>query len=58
MRRVFRGLFPFLRRNQNLLLVLAAFGVMLGLAAATGYWLFYRAAYGIGGLVPISFVWA
>ena len=58
MRRVFRGLFRFLRRNQNLLLVLAAFGVMLGLAAATGYWLFYRAAYGIGGLVPISFVWA
>jgi len=46
------------QRNQNLLLVLAAFGTILGLATVSGYWLFYRMAYLIGGLVPLSFVWA
>ncbi len=46
------------QRNQNLLLVLAAFGTMAGLAAVSGHWLFYRAAYIIGGLVPLSFLWA
>ncbi len=48
----------FIQRNQNLLLVLAAFGTMLGLAVGSGHWLFYRAAYVIGGLVPLSFLWA
>ena len=58
MRRIFGGLFRVVRRNRNLLIVVAAFGTMLGLAAVSGYWLFYRAAYVVGGLVPLSFVWA
>ena len=58
MGRAFLGLLRLIRRNQNLLFVLAAFGTMLGLAAVSGYWLFYRAAYVIGGLVPVSFLWA
>src|SRR3990172_2048508 len=53
-----RRLFRLLRRNVNLLMVLAAFGTMLGLAAVSGSALLYRAAYVIGGLVPLSFVWA
>ena len=56
-RRATAWLIRFLRSNQNLLLVLAAFGTMVGLAAVSGYWLFYRAAYMTGGLVPIAFIW-
>lgn len=58
MGRAFKGLFRLLRRNQNLLFVVVAFGATLGLAVVSGYWLFYRAAYVIGGLAPIGFVWA
>src|SRR3972149_5384014 len=58
MLRAFKGLCRPLRRNQTLLFVIVAFGTTLGLAAASGYWLFYRAAYVIGGLAPICFVWA
>ncbi len=58
MRGAIVGLFRFLRRNQNLLLVVGAFGTMLGLAVVSGDTLFYRAAYVIGGLVPVSFIWA
>src|SRR3990170_8284280 len=58
MGRAFKGLFRLLRRNQNLLFVVVAFGTTLGLAAVSGYWLFYRAAYVIGGLVPICLIWA
>src|SRR3990170_1506567 len=58
MGRAFKGLLRLLRRNQNLLCVVVAFGTTLGLAAVSGYWLFYRAAYVIGGLVPVCFVWA
>jgi uncharacterized protein (DUF58 family) len=57
-RRKIVWVFRVCRRNHNLLLVLAAFGTLIGLAAVSGYWLFYRAAYVVGGLVPISFVWA
>jgi uncharacterized protein (DUF58 family) len=57
-RRLLAGLLRVAGRNRNLLIVVAAFGTTLGLAAVSGYWLFYRAAYVIGGLVPISFVWA
>ena len=53
-----RALIRFGRRNQNLLFVVVAFGTTLGLAVVSGYWLFYRATYVIGGLVPICFVWA
>jgi uncharacterized protein (DUF58 family) len=52
------GLFRVCQRNQNLLFVAAVFGTLAGLAVVSGYWLFYRAAYVVGGLVPISFVWA
>src|SRR3972149_9797318 len=58
MGRAFKGLFRLLRRNQNLLFVVVAFGTTLGLAVVSRYWLFYRAAYVIGGLAPICFVWA
>src|SRR3989304_3099223 len=56
MGRAFKGLLRLLRRNQNLLCVVVAFGTTLGLAVVSGYWLFYRAAYVIGGLVPAFFV--
>lgn len=58
MRRAIAGLGKLLWRNQNLLFVVAAFGTLLGLAAVSGYWLFYRAAYLTGGLIPISLLWA
>ena len=57
MKRLALRLFLFLRRNRNLLLALAVFGTMAGLAAVSGYWLFYRAAYALGGLIGLSFVW-
>lgn len=47
-----------LRRNLNLLIVIAVFGTMLGLAVVSGHWVFYRASYVVGGLIPISFLWA
>jgi uncharacterized protein (DUF58 family) len=55
---VVRALFRLLKRNHNLLFVVVAFGTTVGLAAVSGYWLFYRAAYVIGGMVPVCFVWA
>ncbi|MBI2913620.1 MAG: DUF58 domain-containing protein [Chloroflexi bacterium] len=58
MRRLVVGLGRLVRRNHNLLFVLAAFGTMFGLATVSGYWLFYRVSYLIGGLVPLSFIWA
>src|SRR3989304_3974939 len=58
MGRAFKGLLRLLRRDQNLLFVVVAFGTTLGLAAVSGYWLFYRAAYVSGGLAPICYVWA
>jgi uncharacterized protein (DUF58 family) len=58
MLRTFGALLRLLRRNQSLLFVVVAFGATLGLAAFSGYWLFYRAAYVIGGLAPVCFVWA
>jgi uncharacterized protein (DUF58 family) len=45
-------------RNQNLLFVLAALVAMFTLAGISGYWLFYRAAYVLAGLVPLCFIWA
>jgi uncharacterized protein (DUF58 family) len=57
-RRALAGLGRLLWRNQNLLFVLTVFGTLLGLAVVSGYWLFYRAAYLVGGLIPISLIWA
>ncbi len=56
--RALRRLTRLAYRNQNLLLVLTALGTMSALAAVSGYWLFYRAAYVLGALVPLCFVWA
>ena len=50
--------FGLIYRNHNLLIVAAAFATMVALAVISGYWLFYRAAYVIGGLVPVCFLWA
>lgn len=47
-----------LRRHQHLLWALAVFGTVLGLAVVSGYSLFYRAAYFLGGLIVLSFLWA
>lgn len=55
------GLRSFLRfcyRNHNLLFVLAALAAMAVLAVISGYWFFYRAAYVLGGLVAVCFIWA
>jgi uncharacterized protein (DUF58 family) len=45
-------------RNQNLVFVLLALVITGTLAAVTAHWLFYRAAYVIGGLIPLCFFWA
>ncbi len=45
-------------RNQNLLFVMAALAAMVTLAGISGYWLFYRAAYVLAGLIPLCFIWA
>jgi uncharacterized protein (DUF58 family) len=50
-------LFAFARSNLNLLIVLAALGTCIGLAAVSGEAAFYRIAYVLGGLVPLSFIW-
>jgi len=52
------ALFGLIYRNHNLLIVVAAFAGMVTLAVISGYWLFYRAAYVLGGLVPLCFIWA
>jgi uncharacterized protein (DUF58 family) len=46
------------RNNHNLLVVLAVFLMVTTLAVISGYWLFYRTAYVLGGLVPLCFLWA
>ena len=61
MRLLARGagrLLRLLYRNHSLLLVLVAFGTLATLAAISGYWVFYRAAYVLGFLVPLCFAWA
>jgi len=56
--RALRGLAHFVYEVHNLLILAAAFGLMASLAAVSGHWLFYRAAYVLGGLIPICFIWA
>lgn len=53
-----RALIGFGYRNHNLLFVLAALGIMTVFAFISGYWFFYRAAYILGGLLAVCFVWA
>jgi uncharacterized protein (DUF58 family) len=56
--RRFGAFLTFLYRHHNILIVLWAFGIMAAFAAVSGYWMFYRAAYALGALIPICFVWA
>ena len=53
-----RSLLRFCYRNQNLLFVITAFGVMVTLAIISGYWFFYRGAYVLAGLTGVCFLWA
>jgi uncharacterized protein (DUF58 family) len=46
------------RRYQNLLVVLIILAAAWPLALASGFWLFFRLAYVLSALVPLSFVWA
>ena len=56
--RLLRKALAFLRRNQQLLTVLAVLVTMVGLGVASGHWLFFRASYLLLGLIFLSFVWA
>jgi len=56
--RLIAGMFQSLYRNQSLLFVLAALAIMAVLAAISGSWFFYRAAYVLGGLIAVCFLWA
>lgn len=56
--RPIRAIFRFARVHQNLIFVAIAFGTTLGLAFGTGHWVFYRASYVLGALVPVCLIWA
>jgi len=56
--RTIGALLKFLYQHHNILIVLWAFGTMAALAGISGYWMFYRAAYALGALIPICFIWA
>jgi uncharacterized protein (DUF58 family) len=58
LRRIVTAPWRFARRNHNLLLLLAGFGTVVGLAVVTGHWAFYRTAYVLGGLAGIALLWA
>jgi uncharacterized protein (DUF58 family) len=51
-------MFNFARIHQNLIFVAIALGSTLGLAIGTGHWVFYRATYVLGALVPVCLIWA
>jgi len=53
--RLLRG---FLTRHQNLLLAVALALLSLALGLATGLWPLQRLAYLLGGLIPLSYLWA
>jgi uncharacterized protein (DUF58 family) len=57
MRRIF-GLWRFWLRYQNLVVVLLALTAAWLLALASGFWFFFRLAYVLSALVPLSFLWA
>ena len=56
--RPIRAIIRFARAYQNLIFVAIAFGSTLGLAIGTGHWVFYRATYILGALVPACLIWA
>jgi len=57
MRRIF-GLWRLWLRYQNLVVVLVALTAAWLLALASGSWFFFRLAYVLSALVPLSFFWA
>ncbi|MBI1885562.1 MAG: DUF58 domain-containing protein [Chloroflexi bacterium] len=57
MRKLF-GFVRFLWRNQNLIVVVGLAAALFVLAYASGFWIFYRAAYLLTALVPLSLFWA
>ena len=57
MRRIF-GLWRLWVRHQNLVVVCLALTAAWLLALASGFWLFFRLAYVLSALVPLSFLWA
>jgi len=50
--------FRIAQKHHNLFFVGVAFGSTLGLAIGTGHWMFYRATYVLGALVPLCLIWA
>ena len=50
--RTIGALLKCLYQHHNILIVLWAFGTMAALAGISGYWMFYRAAYALGALIP------
>jgi len=57
MRRIF-GLWRLWVRYQNLVVVFLALTAAWLLALASGFWLFFRLAYVLSALVPLSLLWA
>ena len=57
MRRIF-GLWHLWVRHQNLIVVLVACTSAWLMGAASGFWFFFRLAYVLTALVPLSFLWA
>ncbi len=53
-----RAAFRWFYQNHNLIFVFAALAAMSALAAISGYWFFFRAAYVLGGLIVVCFWWA
>ncbi len=57
MRRV-RGLWRLWTRHQNLAIVFVTLAAAWLLGLASGFWFFFRLAYLLSALVPLSFLWA
>ena len=56
--RIIFGLWRAWVRHQNLVIVLAAVVAAWLLGLASGFWFFFRLAYVLSALVPLSFLWA
>lgn len=57
MRRIF-ALWQLWLRYQNLIVVVASLTAAWLLALASGFWFFFRLAYVLSALMPLSFLWA
>ena len=56
--RLILRLWRFWQRHQNLIIVFVALTAAWLLALASGFWFFFRLAYVLSALVPLSFLWA